>query len=58
MMKGVFRNNSIKLVDKKHEITKLDLRPRAKINPKGIPIAIEQTTILIVSQNPINSIGV
>ena len=57
-MKGEFRNNSIKLVDKKHRITKLDLRPRAKINPKGIPIAIEQTTILIVSQNPVNSIGV
>ena len=57
MMKGVFRNNSIKLVDKKLKITKLDLRPRAKINPRGIPNAIEQTTIFIVSQNPIKSIG-
>ena len=56
-MKGVFRNNSIKLVDKKLKITKLDLRPRAKINPRGIPNAIEQTTIFIVSQNPIKSIG-
>ena len=48
MMKGVFRNNSIKLVDKKLIITKLDLRPRAKNNPRGIPNAIAQTTIFIV----------
>ena len=57
MMKGVFRNNSIKLVDKKLRITKLDFRPRAKINPRGIPNAIEQTTIFIVSKNPVKSIG-
>ena len=57
MMKGVFRNNSIKLVDKKLIITKLDLRPRAKNNPRGIPNAIAQTTIFIVSQKQIKSIG-
>ena len=57
MMKGVFRNNSIKLVDKKLTIIKLDLLPRAKNKPKGIPNAIAQTTIFKVSQKPNKIIG-
>jgi hypothetical protein len=48
----------MKLVDKKLTIKNLDLLPRAKNKPKGIPSAIAQTTIFIVSQKPNKSIGV
>tara|TARA_X000000368_G_scaffold300973_1_gene239788 strand:- start:379 stop:525 length:147 start_codon:yes stop_codon:yes gene_type:complete len=47
----------MKLVDKKLIIIKLDLLPRAKSKPNGIPSAIAQTTIFKVSQKPNKIIG-